>query len=156
MRLGRWLWQKKTTAKEMLALVFAVKKFDKFLYERQFILLTHYTRVLSIYRSKRAFRHVASHLHRCATTFLGYDFDIKFLTSAKRTTILIHVQSPIAGQRQYHWKYFGRVCCHRWVFWNRPRNSCHSNWCTPVYVTSHPTTDNEVRSNFLATWPAIR
>nr|VZI15666.1 unnamed protein product [Spirometra erinaceieuropaei] len=63
--------------KEALALVFAVKKFRKLLYGRNFTLLTDHKPLLSIFGSKKGILvYSVSRLQRWATILLGYDFDI--------------------------------------------------------------------------------
>nr|VZI11363.1 unnamed protein product [Spirometra erinaceieuropaei] len=65
--------------KEVLALVFAVKKFHKLLYGRHFTLLTDHKPLLSIFGSKKGIPvYSASRLQRWATILLGYDFDIRY------------------------------------------------------------------------------
>ncbi|BHF71048.1 hypothetical protein SprV_0401410200 [Sparganum proliferum] len=63
--------------KEVLALVFVVKKFQKLLHGRHFTLLTDHKPLLSIFGLKKGIPvYSASRLRRWATILLGYDFDI--------------------------------------------------------------------------------
>nr|CAX83703.1 Gag-Pol polyprotein [Schistosoma japonicum] len=65
--------------KEALALVFAVRRFHKFLYGRRFTLLTDHKPLLTIFGSKSGIpAHSANHLQRWALILLGYDFDIQY------------------------------------------------------------------------------
>jgi hypothetical protein len=62
--------------KEGLALIFAVKKFHKYIYGRHFTLLTDRL-LLSIFGNRRVIPvHSANPLQRWAATLLGYDFTI--------------------------------------------------------------------------------
>lgn len=63
----------------MLALVFIVKKFLKFLRGRHFTILTDHKPLLSIMRLRKCIpTYVISRLQRWGTILLKYDFDIKF------------------------------------------------------------------------------
>ncbi|CAH8462024.1 unnamed protein product [Schistosoma rodhaini] len=65
--------------KEALALVFAVRRFHKFLYGRRFTLLTDHKPLLAIFGSKSGVpAHSASRLQRWALILLGYDFDVQY------------------------------------------------------------------------------
>ncbi|TNN21385.1 Retrovirus-related Pol polyprotein from transposon 17.6, partial [Schistosoma japonicum] len=65
--------------KEALALVFAVRRFHKFLYGRRFTLLTDHKPLLTIFGSKSGIpAHSANRLQRRALILLGYDFDIQY------------------------------------------------------------------------------
>ncbi|CAH8452171.1 unnamed protein product [Schistosoma rodhaini] len=65
--------------KEALALVFAVRRFHKFLYGRRFTLLTDHKPLLAIFGSKSGVpAHSANRLQRWALILLGYDFDIQY------------------------------------------------------------------------------
>ena len=65
--------------KEALALVFAVRRFHKFIYGRKFQLLTDHKPLLSIFGSKTGIpAHSANRLQRWALTLLGYDFEIQY------------------------------------------------------------------------------
>jgi transposase InsO family protein len=64
--------------KEGLALIFAVKKFHKYIYGRHFTLLTDHRPLLSIFGSKKGIPvHSANRLQRWAAALLGYDFKIE-------------------------------------------------------------------------------
>nr|VZI47647.1 unnamed protein product [Spirometra erinaceieuropaei] len=64
---------------EALALVFAVKKFQKLLYGRHFTLLTDHKPLLSMFGSKKDTPiYSASRLQRWATILLDCDFDIRY------------------------------------------------------------------------------
>lgn len=68
--------------KEALAIVFAVKRFNQYLFGRKFTLITDHKPLLSIFGSKKgppAF--AASRLQRYALFLSNYDFDIQYVTS---------------------------------------------------------------------------
>lgn len=68
--------------KEALAIVFAVQKFHKMLYGRRFTLLTDHKPLLAIFGSKKGIPiYTASRLQRWATLLLGYDFEMKYLST---------------------------------------------------------------------------
>ncbi|KAH9581803.1 hypothetical protein MS3_00008831 [Schistosoma haematobium] len=65
--------------KEALALVFAVRRFHKFLYGRRFTLLTDHKPLLAIFGSKSGIpAHSANRLQRWALALLWYDFEIQY------------------------------------------------------------------------------
>ncbi|CAH8288100.1 unnamed protein product [Schistosoma rodhaini] len=68
--------------KEALALIFAVRRFHKFIYGRRFTLLTDHKPLLSIFGSKKGIPvHSANRLQRWALALLSYDFDIQYRRS---------------------------------------------------------------------------
>nr|CAX83704.1 Gag-Pol polyprotein [Schistosoma japonicum] len=65
--------------KEALSIIFAVKKFHKMIFGRQFTLLTDHKPLLAIFGSKKGIPvYTANRLQRWGTTLLGYDFKIKY------------------------------------------------------------------------------
>jgi hypothetical protein len=65
-----------------LALIFAVKKFHKYIYGRHFMLLTDHRPLLSIFGSQKGIPvHSANHLQRWAAAVLGSDFKIEYRKS---------------------------------------------------------------------------
>lgn len=69
--------------KEGLALIFAVKKFHKFIFGRKFILETDHKPLLAIFGSKKGIPiHTASRLQRWAVILLGYNFEIKYINTS--------------------------------------------------------------------------
>uniref|UniRef100_A0A914WIF7 RNA-directed DNA polymerase n=1 Tax=Plectus sambesii TaxID=2011161 RepID=A0A914WIF7_9BILA len=69
--------------KEGLALVFAVKKFHKFLHGRRFLLQTDHKPLLTIFGCRQGIPvYTANRLQRWATTLLGYDFAIEHQRTA--------------------------------------------------------------------------
>jgi transposase InsO family protein len=70
--------------REALALVFAVKKFHRYIYGRQFELHTDHKPLLRIFGSKSGMPvHTANRLRRYALTLLGYDFSIRHINGEK-------------------------------------------------------------------------
>ena len=68
--------------KEGLALIFAVKKFHKYIYGRHFTLLTDHRPLLSIFGNRKGIPvHSANRLQRWAAALLGYDFKIEYRKS---------------------------------------------------------------------------
>lgn len=68
--------------KEGLALVFAVKKFHRFIYGRPFTLQTDHRPLLSIFGSKKGIPvYSASRLQRWALLLLNYDFKIEYVNT---------------------------------------------------------------------------
>ncbi|PIC27952.1 hypothetical protein B9Z55_020036 [Caenorhabditis nigoni] len=66
--------------KEGLGLIFAVKKFHKYLYGRKFLLRTDHKPLLSIFGSKKGIPvHSQNRLVRWSTILLAYDFDIEYI-----------------------------------------------------------------------------
>ena len=68
--------------KEGLALIFAFKKFNKYIFGWHFTLLTDHRPLLSIFGNRKAIPvYSANHLQRWAATLLGYDFSIEYRKS---------------------------------------------------------------------------
>lgn len=69
--------------REALALVYAVKKFHRYIYGRHFELHTDHKPLLKIFGSKSGIPvHSANRLLRYANTLLGYDFEVKYIDNA--------------------------------------------------------------------------
>ena len=65
-----------------LAIIFANKKFHKYLYGREFILQTDHCLFLAIFGSKKGIpTHTANHLQKWATMLLNYSFKMELLPS---------------------------------------------------------------------------
>ena len=65
--------------KEGLALVFAVRKFHRYIYGRHFTLLTDHQPLLAIFGNKKGIPpYTANRLQRWALTLLAYDFKIEY------------------------------------------------------------------------------
>lgn len=68
--------------KEGLALVYAVKKFHRYIYGRRFTLVTDHKPLLSIFGSKNGIPvYTANRLQRWALTLATYDFDISYMST---------------------------------------------------------------------------
>ena len=68
--------------KEGLAIIFAIKKFHKYVHDREFILQTDHRPLLAIFGSKKGIpTHTANRLQRWATILLNYSFKTEFLPS---------------------------------------------------------------------------
>lgn len=68
--------------KEALALIFAVKKFHKFIFGRRFTLETDHKPLLAIFGSKKGIPiHTANRLQRWGTILLAYNFEIKYVNT---------------------------------------------------------------------------
>ena len=68
--------------KEASALIFAVRRFHKFIYGRRLTLLTDHKPLLSLFGSKKCIpAHSANRLQRWALVLLGYNFDIQYRRS---------------------------------------------------------------------------
>ncbi|EGT45435.1 hypothetical protein CAEBREN_28903, partial [Caenorhabditis brenneri] len=66
--------------KEGLGLIFAVKRFHKYLFGRKFLLRTDHKPLLSIFGSKKGIPvHSQNRLVRWSTILRGYDFDIEYV-----------------------------------------------------------------------------
>ncbi|PIO77100.1 integrase core domain protein [Teladorsagia circumcincta] len=89
--------------KEGLALIYAVRKFHRYIYGRHFTLLTDHKPLLAIFGSKKGVpAYSANRLQRWRLTLLAYDFDIEYRSTtsfgqadADLTDLdLISAQSP--------------------------------------------------------------
>ncbi|XP_055527892.1 uncharacterized protein K02A2.6-like [Wyeomyia smithii] len=68
--------------KEALGLVYAVTKFHRMIYGRQFVLQTDHKPLLAIFGSKRGIPlYTANRLQRWAPTMLLYDFSIEYIST---------------------------------------------------------------------------
>lgn len=68
--------------KEALGLVFAVKKFHRFIYGRKFKLLTDHQPLLAIFGSKKGIPiYTANRLQRWALTLMLYNFEIEYIST---------------------------------------------------------------------------
>ena len=68
--------------KEDLAIIFAIKKFHKYVHGREFILQTDDHPLLAIFGSKKEIpTHTANRLQRWVTMLLNYSFKMEFLPS---------------------------------------------------------------------------
>lgn len=74
--------------KEALSIVFAVKKFHKYLYGRKFHLLTDHKPLLAILGPKSAIPTLAAlRMQRWALTLLAYDYEIEYRRSADHANV---------------------------------------------------------------------
>ena len=72
--------------KEGLAIIFAIKKFHKYIYGREFVLQNDYHPLLAIFSSKNGIpMHTANHLQRWATVLLNNSFEMECLSSKEIT-----------------------------------------------------------------------
>ena len=70
--------------KEALAIIFGIKKFNRFLHGRTFILQTDHKPLLTIFGSKKGIpTHTANRLQRWAVTLLNYQFKMEHVSSKK-------------------------------------------------------------------------
>ena len=68
--------------KEGLAIIFAIKKFHKYIYGREFVLQTDHHPLFTIFGSKKGIpTHTANHLQRWAMILLNYSFKMECLSS---------------------------------------------------------------------------
>lgn len=66
--------------KEGLGIIFAVKKFHRYIWGRRFTIFTDHRPLLCIFGGKKGVPvHTANRLQRWAIILLGYDFEIKFI-----------------------------------------------------------------------------
>nr|CDJ84873.1 uncharacterized protein K02A2.6-like [Haemonchus contortus] len=90
----------RTNEKEGLALIYAVRKFHRYIYGRHFTLLTDHKPLLAIFGSKkRVPAYLANRLQRWRLTLRAYDFDIEYRSTtsfgqADALSRLISAQSP--------------------------------------------------------------
>ncbi|PIO53612.1 hypothetical protein TELCIR_25047, partial [Teladorsagia circumcincta] len=86
--------------KEGLALIYAVRKFHRYIYGRHFTLLTDHKPLLAIFGSKKGVSaYSANRLQRWRLTLLAYDFNIEYRSTtsfgqADALSRLISAQSP--------------------------------------------------------------
>uniref|UniRef100_A0A7I4XT76 RNA-directed DNA polymerase n=1 Tax=Haemonchus contortus TaxID=6289 RepID=A0A7I4XT76_HAECO len=86
--------------KEGLALIYAVRKFHRYIYGRHFTLLTDHKPLLAIFGSKKGVpAYSANRLQRWRLTLRAYDFDIEYRSTtsfgqADALSRLISAQSP--------------------------------------------------------------
>nr|CDJ95324.1 RNA-directed DNA polymerase (reverse transcriptase) and Integrase domain containing protein [Haemonchus contortus] len=86
--------------KEGLALIYAVRKFHRYIYGRHFTLLTDHKPLLAIFGSKKGVpAYSANRLQRWRLTLRAYDFDIEYRSTtsfgqADALSRLIFAQSP--------------------------------------------------------------
>lgn len=72
--------------KEGHGIIFAVKKFHKFIFGRKFILQTDHKPLLSIFGNKNGVPvYTANRLQRWALILLGYNFTIQYINTHKKT-----------------------------------------------------------------------
>lgn len=70
--------------KEALSIIFAVKKFHRFLHGRQFLLQIDHKPLLTIFGSKKGLpQHTANRLQRWGTILLNYNFQMEYVPSKK-------------------------------------------------------------------------
>lgn len=70
--------------KEALSIMFAVKKFHRFIHGREFLLQTDHKPLITIYGSKKGLPlHTANRLQKWGTTLLNYNFCMEFLSARK-------------------------------------------------------------------------
>ena len=70
--------------KEGLAIMYAVKKFHRFIHGRTFVLQTDHKPLLSIFGSKKGVpTHSANRLQRWSVILLNYNFKIQYMPSKK-------------------------------------------------------------------------
>ena len=86
--------------KEGLAIIFAVKKFHRYIYGRSFILQTDHKPLLSIFASKKDLpTYTANRLLRWRIILLNYNFKIQYLPSKK----IAHADG-LSRRTQNYWK----------------------------------------------------
>ena len=91
--------------KEGLALVFAVRKFHRYIYGRHFTLLTDHQSLLAIFGNKKGIpSYTANRLQRWALTLLAYDFKIEYCrtTSFGQADTLSRLIGPHKHQKKTH------------------------------------------------------
>lgn len=85
--------------REALALIFAVKKFHRYIYGRKFTLKTDHKPLLSIFGSTKGVpAHTANRLQRWALILLNYDFSIEYVKTKEFGNV--DVLSRLINQKQ--------------------------------------------------------
>ena len=90
--------------KEGLALIFAVKRFHRFIFGRKFTLMTDHKPLLAIFGSKKGIPiYTANRLQRWALILIMYDFDIKYTSTSEfgHADILSRLIKQVEPDQEY-------------------------------------------------------
>ena len=84
--------------KEALSIVFGVKNFPEYLYDRKFVLVTDHKPLLSLLGPKSGIPTLAAaRMHRWALRLAAYQYDIEYRSTAKNANLDGISRLPLKG-----------------------------------------------------------